>query len=1284
MAGTEQQLDRPEISARGSPERNPITGLRRHIPELAVEWALDEPDRLWQVLDGSLCFADISGFTALAERLAKRGRVGGEELIETLSGVFGGMLECARAYDGMLLKFGGDALLFLFRGEEHALRAASAAVEMRRVLKKAAETPTSVGRLRLSMSVGLHSGRLHFYLVGSAHRELILVGPDASLATETEGSADAGQIAVSNATAAILPAAATRERADGTLLLRWKKPPISPPEHAPDREASTEVLHGLFPRLLGESLEAGRPEPEHRVACIAFVRFSGTDAILEKEGADALAEALQATVGKAQEIFDAEGVTLLTIDIDRDGGKFFLGSGVPVASEDDEGRMLRALRRLADADTPLPLQFGVNRGHVFAAEVGTDWRAAYSAMGDTTNTAARICAKAPLGEIYAHPSVLINSRTKFASKQVGPFTFKGKKDAQVLYKVGDETGARDDEQHSTLPIVGRERELQLLKKAVEDLAAGVGSVVSIIGASGLGKSRLLRELLPRFETIPVLALHGEPNRTSSPYGLLRNPIRRLLDIDLRSATGVTQQLQEAVARLDSELLPMLALLGDITQIEVEPSPEVAAIEASFRPNRVAATVAQLIESAHPGPLIIAVHGAQWTDDASAHVLERLSQVCAERPWLMLVTSREDGSGFQPSAGDTITLEPLAADEIQALVIAATASAPLRPHEVQMVVERSGGNPLYTEEIIRAAREAGSVEAVPESLEAAMAAQVDALDIGARQVLRYATVLGNSFQRELLEALLESEQRRVDPNVLSRLQDFIAPESEHRFRFRNDLFRTTIYEGLAYRLRGRLHLVAGEMIEELADDPNTEADSLALHFSIAGDFDRTWRYASIGGDRARRAYANPEAARLYEMALNAARRLSDVGDSEKVQVWTKLGEVREWAGMFEAALDAFRQASRLVGDDPLARAGLLLLRAHSRERSGAFSAALRELTTAKRLLKDLNSDAARQTHANLASFTAMIRFAQEHYREAVDRAQEAIQEARAVGNRAALAEALYTSGSAQQAMGEGDTSHIYEALAIYEELGDLSREANVRGNLGCADFVVGKWDEALQWFNSQREICLRAGNVAAAAAASSNIGEILVKRRQFDDAEPILRDTIRIMRASEFNDGAAYAEIQLARMLIELEKIADAEQMMERVAAEFMKIGQALSALEAVLVQSLAKTAAGDPITALALLDNAASAVGEDARLFEPQIAEARARALAAMGNVAEAEEIIARGIKASRYYGLPYEEGLLLLSRIDIARDANLEPDSSDLEASGKILGGLGIDLMPRPTEPNS
>ena len=194
--------------------------LHRHVPELAVEWMLDSPDRPWRVVDGSLCFADISGFTALSERLARRGRIGAEELVDTLSRVFGAMLEVAAERGGQLLKFGGDALLFLFQGENHARNAAAAAAEMRRELGHADQVPTSVGRLHLSMSVGIHSGDIHLFLVGSPSRELVVVGPSVAATIAAESTARAGQILVTNATAAQLPAAATRPHDD--------QPPIAP------------------------------------------------------------------------------------------------------------------------------------------------------------------------------------------------------------------------------------------------------------------------------------------------------------------------------------------------------------------------------------------------------------------------------------------------------------------------------------------------------------------------------------------------------------------------------------------------------------------------------------------------------------------------------------------------------------------------------------------------------------------------------------------------------------------------------------------------------------------------------------------------------------------------------------------------------------------------------------------------------------------------------------------------------------------------------------------------
>ncbi|MGD8832972.1 MAG: adenylate/guanylate cyclase domain-containing protein, partial [Pseudomonadales bacterium] len=162
-----------------------MSNLQRHVPRLVLEWAQQQPGDLWRQIDGTLLFADVSGFTALAERLAQRGRVGGEELVETLGRVFGEMMDVARGRGGSLLKFGGDALLLFFHGEEHAIQGAAAAVEMRRTLKAASGRTTSVGPLKLSMSVGLHSGPVDLFLVGGSHRELVVLGEAADTVVAT-------------------------------------------------------------------------------------------------------------------------------------------------------------------------------------------------------------------------------------------------------------------------------------------------------------------------------------------------------------------------------------------------------------------------------------------------------------------------------------------------------------------------------------------------------------------------------------------------------------------------------------------------------------------------------------------------------------------------------------------------------------------------------------------------------------------------------------------------------------------------------------------------------------------------------------------------------------------------------------------------------------------------------------------------------------------------------------------------------------------------------------------
>jgi class 3 adenylate cyclase len=150
---------------------------------------------------------------------------------------------------------------------------------------------------------------------------------------------------------------------------------------------------------------------------------------------------------------------LLYVDVDANGGKLFCSSGVPLTSEDDEGRMLRAARSIIDANPPLPLHVGIHRGHVFAGELGAPDQAVFSIMGDTVNTAARIMVTAGPGVIHAHPAVLESARVRYDTEPEGPFTFKGKALPQVVYRVGDELGPKEATDGHGLPFVGRQAEL---------------------------------------------------------------------------------------------------------------------------------------------------------------------------------------------------------------------------------------------------------------------------------------------------------------------------------------------------------------------------------------------------------------------------------------------------------------------------------------------------------------------------------------------------------------------------------------------------------------------------------------------------------------------------------------------------------------------------------------------------------------------------------------------------------------------------------------------------------
>ena len=1235
--------------------------LERFVTRVASEWDVDAPGATWRQVDGTLCFVDISGFTNLSEKLARRGRIGAEELTEVLNRVFGAMLRLAYDRGGSLLKFGGDALLLMFEGDDHPIQAASAAVEMRAALRETTRIPTSVGTIPLKMSVGVHTGPIDLFHVGGSHRELVITGATATTTTEMEAAAEAGDILVSQDLATLLPAGAVGDAKGPGRLLRWRKAPVGPVGPLLRRAVPDDVMASRVPTVLRAHLAFGTAEPEHRVATVGFVKFKGVDAAMATGGHDAVAAGLDELVGAVQAAVDDEGVTFLATDIDADGGKVILTTGVPVSQDDDEGRMLRAVRRIADADTTFPLRIGVNRGHVFAGEIGTEFRSTYTVMGDTVNLAARLMAAAPPGGVYAAPSVLDRSRTLFTTEALEPFFVKGKSQPVQAYAVAAESGTRSGRRHGELPFTGRDDELAAIRAAVERLGPGTGGSIGIVGDTGIGKSRLVVEALAGVDH--VLTVKAEPNGAGSPYWAFRDPLRDLLGIARASQVAMADRLATAIGELDPGLGPLLPLLGDVLHIDVEDTPETGAIEPRFRPNRTADAVIRLLEVALPGPLVQAFEDTHWLDEASRGLVERLSSTAGRnRPWLVVVTSRDDPTHPLPTVATRIDLGNLDADAARRLVLGATAAAPLRPHDLDTVVARGAGNPLFLEEILRLVRETGSVEGLPESLDAVVGAEVDTLPPLARRLLRYSSVLGRSFRRVVLDELLAPEDVVLDASTRRALSRFIEAEGPERLRFRHAVMHGVAYEGLSYRKRRELHARAGLVIERFAGgDTDPLAGALAHHAAEAGDHARAWRFGVVAGDRAAATYANVEAASHYRLALGHAPR----GDDTAASVAEKLGDVLEQAGLFDDALATYGRALRLRGDDPAARADLMAKRARVHARVGSYPAALRQTTMGLRLVEGLPGDVAGFARSRLAALAAVTRLQAGRPADALTAAQRAERYALEVDDRDALAQAYTVLDGAYELLGRAaEAVYADRARSLFEELGSLTGVATVDNNVGVRAYDEGRWDDAVAAYRSAQAAYRQAGNLPQVAFCGANIGEVLVSQGHFEEARRELAEAVRILRAAGLDWVAVWAEVQQARMALVDDPAAAAKSLLA-LRTEATDLGEDGFALLAALHLADARIRLGLPVKALRTLDEV---VGhEEAPYHRVWMLRLRAAATKAAGRIDEAAGLVAEALTAARAEGLPYEEALLLRLRADV------DGSERDLEEADRLLQVMGV-----------
>ncbi|MFL5791752.1 MAG: tetratricopeptide repeat protein [Actinomycetota bacterium] len=1248
--------------------------MNPYVPRVLLRHLAVKPEELWWTIEGSVVFVDISGFTKLSEKLAKVGKEGAEQVTDAIEACFTDLLSVAYANDGSLIKFGGDALLLLFEDGDHVANACRSAVWMRRALRDVGRIELPGGaHLQLRMSVGVHTGTYNFFHVGGSHRELVVTGPGWTGTVAMEHVADAGEILVSPQVAAVLPTRCIGEAKGPGFLLKREPPGHHAAADMPRYEAEPEAVAGCLSTAVRAHVLGGGGTPEHRAISIAFIHFDGTDEAIAERGPSAVANDLQVLLADTQAACDEFGVCFLATDADDDGGKLILTAGAPTITGNDEERMLLALRKIADRERAIPIRIGVNRGSVFAGDIGPWYRRTYTVMGDAVNLAARLMAKAAPGEIYATAEVLDASATRFATTELEPFMVKGKAKPVQAWAVGAVVGTRARDAAVHLPLIGRDEELATLHGVSP--VSGDGHIVELVGEAGIGKSRLLDELRTSLPEIRELVGTAEAFTSSTPFAVWRGILRELLEVGWEDPDDVVlARLRATVAERDPALLPWLPLLAIPLDTNLAPTPEVEQLSDAFRQSKLHDTVIRFLEVTLDVPALISVEDAHLMDGSSSELLTALVDRVAAHPWLVATTRREGEGGF--TAPDhpraiSIRLEPLAEDDLNALALAATEDAPLLPHDLQTVAERSGGNPQFLLDLVQVV---GSGSMLPESVETAAMARIDELMPADRTIVRRASVLGARFHPRFLADVLAPGSPPPDEATWARLAEFFQDAEDGYLRFRRAVVRDAAYAALPFRLRRHLHAQLAQRFEQ-EYDPGETGGLLSLHYFLAGTYDKAWTYARMAGKRAADQFANQEAAKLYRRAIDAARRLPDADLRELATTYEAMAHCHVRSGAHKQAADAFGMARRLYEGDPIAEARTLFERSKVEDSLGRYSQALRWATRARTRLDGRPDAEAMRQRARIDAWYATILQSAGRLAEAIPWCRQAIEEAEKSGEPRALAQANFVLGWSDFVLGRPGASHMAEALSIYEDLGDLAGQAHMSVNLGAAAYYEGRWDDARSVWERGSELFQAVGDVGSAAMGDVNISQVLTDQGRLDEATPLIRASIRLYRASGDRYLLGSSLSQYARVLARSGRCGESIPIFEEAHEELTTVGAQAEALESDAMASEARVFLERPDEALEQADatlKGIEAIGGDS-VATPLLHRVRGFAFAQLGRTVEAEEAFTLSVQSARDRGSDFDVALGQIALERLARMQNREVDPVMHEETWKILERLGV-----------
>jgi class 3 adenylate cyclase/tetratricopeptide (TPR) repeat protein len=740
--------------------------------------------------------------------------------------------------------------------------------------------------------------------------------------------------------------------------------------------------------------------------------------------------------------------------------------GAPIAHEDSARRAVhaalgiqRAMRDLsgtieAGQGPAIQMRIGLNTGPVVVGRIGDDLRMDYTAVGDTTNVAARMQQMARPGSVIVSESTVRAIGGFFETLDLGEQTVKGRAPVrahEVLRARGRRSRLDAAIERGLTPLVGRARDLDILRERFREARSGRGQVVFVAGEAGIGKSRLLLEFRRALAETGENATWLEGQCVSFGQAI---PFLPVID-QLRHNFGI-EELDgepEIIAKIEHGMRRMGGLDAHIPYLRyllaVDPGdPRVAAIDAAARRTRILEAVRALsLAGAQIRPLILVFEDLHWVDASSEEYLTSLMDAVASARIMLVLTYR---IGYTPPFGSrsfytTLTLHALSDDDALAMAGGVLGSADFPRELAEALTAKAEGVPLYVEEVAKTLLDVGVLRrenggyrlvrrleeaSIPATIQGIIMARLDRLGEDGKRTVQLASVIGRQFLKRLL-GRIAGLTHELD-GLLGELKTLeivyeLGLLPEPAYIFKHAVIQDVAYQSLLLQRRRDLHRAVGQAIEELyADRLADHHEELAHHFAQGEAWGKAFEYLVLSGDKARDTYANEAALTHYTRAIEVASRVTPELPLSRI-------------------LEVYQRRSRLQ-----------LVMAKNEE----AIAGLETMLALARAAGDRRLEG--EALADLA-FTHAFTLSWEHQPVAARHAEEAAAIAREIEDDRILAKALSTRGNVHCAYGELDEGIrlIAEAVRLGEPLGAPEVYLNGLWYLGHVHNWRGEFGQAIE-------------------------------------------------------------------------------------------------------------------------------------------------------------------------------------------------------------------------------